>query len=138
LVLDAGKGGAAVLAARAFAGEDAAQLAGGAAFLGHLFPVYLGFRGGKGVATFLGTVMAVAWPVGIAACLSWLAFAGGSRMSSVGALGAAGLAPVWAWGLGYPTALVLCVALAALVILRHHANITRIAQGTEPRIGKGK
>src|SRR5690606_30068708 len=72
LLLDSGKGAAAVLIARAFWGEEAAQIAGGAAFLGHLFPIWLGFKGGKGVATFLGTVLALAWPVGVAACATWL------------------------------------------------------------------
>ena len=135
LILDAAKGGIAVLIARAVAGEDAAQLAGGAAFLGHLFPVFLGFKGGKGVATFLGTVLALAWPVGIAACLSWLAGAAVSRISSVGALTAAALAPVWAMVLGYAQGLVL---LGALVWVRHGANIGRLRTGTEPRIGGGK
>ena len=79
LLLDGAKGGAAVLAARAFAGEDAAQLAGLAAFLGHLFPVWLKFRGGKGVATFLGTLLALAWPAGLAACATWLVTAIASR-----------------------------------------------------------
>ncbi|MEY8842800.1 glycerol-3-phosphate acyltransferase, partial [Cribrihabitans sp. XS_ASV171] len=96
LILDAGKGAIAVLAARAFAGEDAVQLAGFMAFLGHCFPVWLRFHGGKGVATFLGLWLAFAWPVGIACCLTWLVSAGLSRISSVGALGAAAFAPVWA------------------------------------------
>lgn len=138
LLLDAGKGGIAVLIARAVAGEDAAQIAGAAAFLGHLFPVFLGFRGGKGVATFLGIVLALAWPVGIAACLSWLAGAALSRISSVGALTAAALAPVWAMVLGTPQALVLLIGLGALVWLRHGENIGRLRAGTEPRIGGGK
>ena len=86
LVLDAGKGAVAVLLARAALGEDAAQVAGGAAFLGHLFPVWLGFNGGKGVATFLGTLLALAWPVGLAACLTWLAVALLARISSLSAL----------------------------------------------------
>ena len=85
LVLDAGKGALAVLVARAVAGEQAAQVAGFAAFLGHLFPVWLGFRGGKGVATFLGTMLALAWPAGIAACLTWLAAALAFRFSSLAA-----------------------------------------------------
>jgi glycerol-3-phosphate acyltransferase PlsY len=79
LVLDAAKGGVAVLIARASLGEDAAQLAGLAAFLGHLYPVWLGFKGGKGMATFLGTLLALAWPVGIAACLIWLITAAALR-----------------------------------------------------------
>lgn len=135
LVCDSGKGAAAVLLARALAGEDAAQVAGGMAFLGHLFPVWLGFRGGKGVATFLGTLLALAWPVGIAACATWLAAAGLSRISSVGALAASALAPVWAVLLGLPQAAALSAGLAVLVWVRHAANLRRLRDGTEPRIG---
>jgi glycerol-3-phosphate acyltransferase PlsY len=136
LILDAGKGGIAVLLARWLVGPDAAQLAGLAAFLGHLFPVWLGFKGGKGVATFLGTLLALAWPVGIAACGTWLATAVISRISSLSALVAAASAAIWAWALGYPEMTLLILVLAALVIIRHHANIARIHAGTEPRIGK--
>lgn len=136
LVLDAGKGGLAVLVARAAAGEDAAQVAGLAAFTGHLFPIWLGFKGGKGVATFLGTLLALAWPVGVAACATWLAAALVFRISSLAALFAAGLGAVWAYFLGYPQGIVLIALLAVLVFLRHRANIRRIAAGTEPRIGK--
>ncbi|MDU8943498.1 glycerol-3-phosphate 1-O-acyltransferase PlsY [Ovoidimarina sediminis] len=138
LLLDAGKGAIAVLIARALFADDAAQLAGGAAFLGHLFPVWLGFRGGKGVATFLGTLIALAWPVGIAACLTWLVAAGIGRISSLSALVAAVAAPVWAVMLGWPQGVALAICLAALVIYRHAANIRRILAGTEPRIGAGK
>ena len=138
LILDAGKGAAAVLIARAVLGEDAAQVAGLAAFLGHLFPVWLGFRGGKGVATFLGTLLALAFPVGLAACASWLAAAFLFRISSLSALIAAALSPLWALVLGWPSGAVLCGVLAVLVIGRHHENIRRLAAGTEPRIGAGK
>src|SRR6056297_701610 len=103
LILDAGKGGIAVLLARAIiAEEDAAQIAALAAFTGHCFPVFLGFRGGKGVATFLGTLLALWWPLGLAACATWLVVAGLSRYSSLSALIAAGLSPVWAQLLGSP------------------------------------
>ena len=136
LILDAGKGGFAVLIARAFFAEDAGQIAGFAAFLGHCFPVYLGFRGGKGVATWLGTLFALAWPVGIAAALTWLAAAGLFRISSLAALVAAALTPLWAWVLGFPTTIALLVALAVLIYIRHHQNIARILAGTESRIGK--
>lgn len=136
LVLDAGKGGIAVLIARALAAEDAAQLAGFAAFLGHLFPVYLGFRGGKGVATFLGTLIALAWPVGLAACGTWLAIAAALRYSSLSALVAAGLSPVWALVLGRGDMAVLAMVLAVLIYVRHAANIRRLIAGTEPKIGK--
>lgn len=138
LVLDAGKAVLAVLLARAFVGEDAAQVAGGAAFLGHLFPLWLGFRGGKGVATFLGAILALAFPVGAAACLTWLAAALLFRISSLSALIAAAAAPVWAAVLGYPGIVVLTFVMAALVIVRHIANIRRILAGTEPRIGARK
>ena len=138
LVLDAGKGGAAVLAARALAGEDAGQLAGAAAFLGHLWPVWLAFRGGKGVATFLGTLLALAWPVGLLACATWAATAALLRISSLSALAAAALTPVFAAFAGRPDLVLLTILLAALIFVRHHANIRRILTGTEPRIGKRK
>jgi glycerol-3-phosphate acyltransferase PlsY len=135
LLLDSGKGAAAVLIARALLGEEAAQIAGGAAFLGHLFPVWLGFKGGKGVATFLGTILALAWPVGIAACLAWLLTALVSRISSLSALVAAAASVPLAWALGHRDVMLLCATLAALVFWRHRANIARLAAGTEPRIG---
>ncbi|TCP44504.1 glycerol-3-phosphate 1-O-acyltransferase PlsY [Rhodovulum marinum] len=136
LVLDAGKGGIAVLIARALAGEDAAQIAGFAAFLGHIFPIYLEFRGGKGVATFLGTLLALAWPVGLAACGTWLIVAAAFRYSSLSALVAAGLAPVWAVVLGRGDMAVLGALLAVLIYVRHAENIRRLRAGTESRIGK--
>ena len=136
LVCDAGKGAAAVLIARTLVGEDAAQIAGFTAFLGHCYPIYLGFSGGKGVATFLGTLLALAFPVGLAACLTWLATAVIFRISSLSALIAALAAPVWAWFLGHSEMVVLAGALALLVWIRHHANIARLLDGTEPRIGK--
>lgn len=136
LLLDGGKGALAVLTARALAGEDAAQLAGGAAFIGHLFPVWLGFKGGKGVATFLGILLALAWPAGVAACLTWFATAVISRISSLSALVAAALAAVWAGLLGYPQITWLTLILATLVFYRHVPNIERLRAGTEPKIGK--
>jgi glycerol-3-phosphate acyltransferase PlsY len=136
LVLDAGKGAIAVIAARLAVGEDAAQVAGGAAFLGHLWPVWLGFKGGKGVATFLGTLLALAWPIGLLACATWAATAALTRISSLSALTAAALAPVWAMLMGQPQLVLLTILLAALIFVRHHANIRRLVAGTEPRIGK--
>ena len=136
LLLDGGKGAVAVLIARVLVAEDAAQLAGLAAFLGHLFPVWLGFKGGKGVATFLGTLLALAWPVGIAACLTWFVTAVISRISSLSALVAAALAAIWAGLLGHGDMLVLVVILATLVFYKHLPNIERIRAGTEPKIGK--
>jgi glycerol-3-phosphate acyltransferase PlsY len=138
LILDAAKGGVAVLLARALVGPDAAQVAALFAFLGHLYPVWLKFRGGKGVATFLGTLLALAWPVGLAACATWAVTAAVSRISSLSALVAAGLAPVWLLIFGRGQMLALVVILAALVILRHTANIARLRAGTEPRIGARK
>jgi glycerol-3-phosphate acyltransferase PlsY len=138
LVLDAGKGAAAVLAARALGGEAAAMVAGFAAFLGHCFPVWLGFKGGKGVATFLGLTIALAWPAGLAACATWLATAAAFRFSSLAALVAAASIPLWLAAFGRPDAVLFGVALAALVFARHHANIRRLLDGSEPKIGKGR
>jgi glycerol-3-phosphate acyltransferase PlsY len=135
LLFDAGKGAVAVLLARAFIGEDAAQIAGLAAFLGHLFPVWLGFRGGKGVATFLGILLALYWPLGLAACATWLFFALTFRISSLAALAAAGFAPFWMILLGNVEPLFLGMALILLIYVRHWANIKRIKDGTEPKIG---
>lgn len=136
LVLDAGKGAIAVLAARALLAEDAAQLAGAAAFLGHCYPVFLRFKGGKGVATFLGTLIALAWPVGLAACALWAVTAALTRISSLSALVAAALGPVAAMLLGQASVALLCIVLAVLIFARHHENIARLLAGTEPRIGR--
>jgi len=136
LAFDAGKGATAVLIARAVVGEDAAQVAAFAAFLGHCFPIYLKFKGGKGVATFLGTLLALAFPVGLSACLTWLATAMIFRISSLAALVAALLSPLLAWVLGYGDMIILAGALALLVWIRHYANIARLIDGSEPRIGK--
>lgn len=136
LILDSGKGAAAVLIVRALAAEDAVQLAGVAAFLGHCFPIWLKFRGGKGVATFLGLLLAYAFPLGLAACATWLVTAVIMRISSLSALTAALLSPVWASLLGLPQAVAMCVALATLIFIRHRPNIERLVAGTEPRIGK--
>lgn len=136
LLLDAAKGGAAVLMARALTAEDGAQLAALASFLGHLFPVWLGFRGGKGVATHLGTLLALAWPAGLLACATWLAVAGALRISSLAALVAVAAAPVLAWVTGHAQATALLIVLAVLVWVRHRANIARLLAGTEPRIGR--
>ena len=136
LLLDSGKGAVAVLLARGFEGPEAAIIAGLAAFLGHVFPVWLRFQGGKGVATFLGTLLALDWRVGLAACAIWLAVALAGRISSLAALVAAIATPELAWWLdgarmGWATGV-----MAAVILLRHHANIRRILAGTEPRIGR--
>ncbi len=147
LILDAGKGAAAFLIAQAlFPGVPAiAAVAGGAAFLGHLFPVWLGFKGGKGVATFFGLLLAAAWPLGLMAGATWLVVAALFRMSSLAALVAAIAAPLFALlplpVMGLPASgpvLALAVVTAVLIWIRHHENVSRILKGTEPRIGAKK
>ena len=136
LLADGAKGAVAVLIGRAVFGEDAAQLAGLAAFLGHLFPVWLRFRGGKGVATFLGILLALAWPVGVAACGTWLVVALVTRTSSVAALVMAGTSSLWLFFLDEGRMLLLVMILTILIYLRHAANLRRIKAGTEPKISK--
>ncbi|KAA8608614.1 glycerol-3-phosphate acyltransferase [Salipiger aestuarii] len=136
LILDGAKGAVAVLLARWLAAEDAAQLAGFAAFLGHCYPAWLRFRGGKGVATFIGLVLALSWPVGLMTCATWLAAAAMSRISSVGALVAACLSTAWMILLRDYDTTALTLVLAALIFWRHRENITRLRQGTESKIGK--
>ncbi|MFG6083509.1 glycerol-3-phosphate 1-O-acyltransferase PlsY [Paracoccus litorisediminis] len=136
LLLDSGKGAIAVLLARALAGPEAALAAGAAAFLGHLFPVWLGFKGGKGVATFLGTLLALDWRLGLIACGIWLLTALIGRISSLSALVAAALTPLVALWLDGPLMAAVTAFMTVLIFIRHQANITRILAGTEPRIGK--
>ncbi|MBA83405.1 glycerol-3-phosphate 1-O-acyltransferase PlsY [Thalassobius sp. S69A] len=136
LLLDGGKGAAAVLLARALAAEDAAQIAGGMAFLGHCFPVWLKFKGGKGVATFLGLLLGLAWPVGLAACATWLVTALLVRISSFSALMAAATSTMWMVLLGQGNMIALGIVLTLLIFWTHRANITRIRQGSEPKIGQ--
>ena len=139
LLGDGGKGLVAVLIARAIWGQDAGALAGAAAFLGHIFPVWLGFKGGKGVATFFGVLLAAAWPVGLAAAATWLAVAFLFRYSSLGALSAAALSPLFAMGLYQPRSVVaLSLLMAVLIYVRHRENIQRLMAGQETRIGGGK
>ena len=136
LILDGGKGAVAVLLARAAGGEDLAQVAGLAAMIGHCYPIWLRFAGGKGVATFLGIALALAWPVGVGACLAWLAGAFTTRISSMGALVASLASIPLAIVLGATDAVALCAVLAAIIFWRHRGNIARIKAGTEPRIGQ--
>ena len=138
LILDGGKGAVAVLVAGAIYGPSAAILAALGAFLGHLFPVYLGFRGGKGVATFLGIWLALAFWVGAAACLVWLIVAALFRYSSLAALIAVAATPVAALYLVDHLHMELGVFLAAFVMLKHRDNIKRLVRGEESRIGGGK
>jgi glycerol-3-phosphate acyltransferase PlsY len=136
LLGDGGKGIVAVLLARHVFGETAAALAGGAAFCGHLFPVWLGFKGGKGVATFFGVMLTVAWPVGVMAALTWIAVAALLRLSSLAALTAVALSPLFAFATDQPLPTILLAAfMAVLVFLRHRDNIARLRAGTEPKIG---
>ncbi len=139
LLGDGGKGIVAVLLARHFFGETAAAIAGGAAFLGHLFPVWLGFKGGKGVATFFGVMLTAAWPVGVMAAITWLAVAALMRLSSLAALTAVALAPLFALATDQATPMVVLAAfMAVLVFVRHKDNIARLRTGTEPKIGAKK
>ncbi len=142
LICDSGKGGAAVFACLYLWGDTNVSLvAGGAAVFGHNFPVWLKFNGGKGVATALGTLLVASWPVGVAACLSWLVSAVLFRMSSLASIVALGTSPVFAWYLMDPPhrapAVYLASFLAVLVIWRHRSNINRLLKGQEPRISKG-
>jgi len=145
LLGDGGKGALAVLIAflaTRHAGLQAqaalTALAGGAAFLGHLFPAWLGFKGGKGVATFFGVLLAAAWPVGLAAGATWIAVAFLARLSSLGALTAALLAPVYALLLGRPAIALMALFMGVLIYIRHAANIRRLLKGEEPKIGGRK
>ena len=136
LILDGAKGAVAVLLARAFAADDAVQVAALAAFLGHCFPVWLTFKGGKGVATFLGVWLAYAWPVGLLCCATWAAAVALTRVSSIGALMAASMSSIFLFYTGNGQAVVLGLVLTVLVFLRHGSNIARIKAGTEPKIGR--
>jgi len=135
LVLDAGKGLAAAILAGTFGGPDVAQLAGLMAMIGHCFPVWLRFNGGKGVATFYGVLFGLIWPVGVIAAIAWLATAALARISSLAALVAAVAAHIAAL-LAFPEYAVLMLALAILIVGRHAANIRRLIAGTESKIGQ--
>ena len=147
LLGDGGKGAVAVLIAWLVTRDGPKDgqalltaLAGGSAFLGHLFPVWLGFKGGKGVATFFGTLLAAAWPVGVAAGATWLLMAAVFRMSSLAALTAAALAPIFAlyvFDKPYPIT-AMALFMAVLIFVRHQENIRRLLKGEEPRIGGKK
>ena len=135
LILDAAKGSAAVLIAeRLFPGQG--PVAAATAFLGHCYPIWLGFRGGKGVATLLGIVLALEPTLGLVYALVWLSLLALVRISSVAGMTAAITAPVGAAGIGRFDVVPLLLALALLVVWRHRANMERLLEGTEPRLGE--
>jgi glycerol-3-phosphate acyltransferase PlsY len=136
LLGDAIKGTAAVLIIRHFWGLELAMIAGLGAFLGHLFPLWLGFKGGKGVATYIGVLLGLAWPIALAFCLIWLAAAALTRYSSLAALIASAAAPVLLWITGAHAQALLFASLTALLWIMHRDNIVRLWQGTESRIGQ--
>ncbi len=135
LLLDALKGVAAVLIAHQV-GQLAAVGAAAGAVLGHMFPVWLSFKGGKGMATTLGVMWGLAWPVGAIACAAWLLFAAIFRYSSLATLLSVVVAAIAAWFLTDPRVAILLTLLVPLVWVRHHANIRRLLNGTEPKIGQ--
>ncbi len=135
LLLDGGKGAGAVLLAGLW-GPDPQLMAALGAVLGHIFPLWLRFRGGKGVATVLGVLLAFAWPAGLAACATWILIAGLLRYSSLAALVALAAAPLYVWLFTRDLQLLeLSAVLAALVWIRHRVNIVRLLKGEEPKIG---
>lgn len=139
LVLDALKAAVPVLVVRHFWGEDAAMLAAVGAFLGHCFPVWLGFKGGKGVAVMIGSLLALAWPVALIFCAVWLLIAYTRKISSLAALTATATAPIFAYVATGSTNLTLTVlGLALLLFFQHRENIARLMNGTESTIGSGK
>ncbi len=137
LLFDGGKGAAAVLIARYF-GDEIGALAGVGAFFGHIFPVWLRFKGGKGVATFLGLTLALYWPVGLLCCATWLVVAFVLRYSSLSALVAAALSPLYMFLFEQPLYVTLSLILALLIFWSHRENIQRLLSGAEPKIGAGR
>ena len=135
LVCDMLKGAAAVLVTTHFAAQEAALVAGLGAFLGHLFPIWLKFKGGKGVATYIGLLIGLAWPAALVFCIIWLVVALATRYSSLAALVASALTPLALWLLGSPTAAALFLALTVLLWIMHRANISRLLAGSEDKIG---
>ena len=136
LLCDMLKGTVAVLIAGYFGGPDAAMLAGLAAFLGHLFPVWLNFKGGKGVATYIGVLLGLFWPAAVVFCVLWLATAATSRYSSLSALVASFVTPIFLWWFGHPALASLFAVLTLLLFYVHRENIKRLQAGTEGRIGE--
>ncbi|MFZ5674666.1 MAG: glycerol-3-phosphate 1-O-acyltransferase PlsY [Pseudomonadota bacterium] len=137
LVADALKGTLPILLMKLLGGETAGLIAGLAAFAGHLFPIWLGFKGGKGVATNIGILFGLYWPLGLIFLAVWLALAFIFRISSISALTASALSPLWAWLLGRPTYVLPLILLAALIWIMHHENIARLLKGQESKIKLG-
>lgn len=138
LVLDAAKAAVPVLIARQLWGEEAAIIAGIAALLGHCFPVWLNFKGGKGVAVFIGSMLALSWPVGLIFCAVWLVIALARKMSSLAALTAAATAPIFAYVVANEYLAAAAALMAILLFYQHRENINRLIKGTEPKIGSEK
>ncbi len=138
LVLDAGKGAAAVLLGLWLFGASGAMITGLAAVFGHIFPIWLRFRGGKGVATFIGVMLGLFWPVGLMVIGTWLLVALLFRISSLSALVAAALAPAYTMAFGDLTRAIFTLVLTAILFVTHHENIFRLWHGHEPRIGEKK
>ncbi len=136
LLCDALKGTLAVLLAAHYAGAEAALWAGAGAFLGHLFPIWLKFKGGKGVATYIGVLLGLYWLGAVIFCAIWLSVAAISRYSSLAALIASALTPLTVWLLGQPGIAMLMLGMTALLWIKHQVNIRRLLAGTEDRIGK--
>ena len=136
LICDALKGTIAVLIAGHYGGPDAAMLAALGAFLGHLFPVWLGFKGGKGVAVYIGVLIGLFWPAAVLFCVLWIATAAISRYSSLSALVASFVTPIFLWWFGHPALASLFVVLTLLLFYMHRENIKRLQAGTEGRIGQ--
>jgi glycerol-3-phosphate acyltransferase PlsY len=136
LLCDLLKGTLAVVIAGYFGGPDAAMLAGLAAFLGHLFPVWLNFKGGKGVAVYIGVLIGLFWPAAMVFCVLWLATAATSRYSSLSALVASFVTPIFLWWFGHPALAALFAVLTLLLFYAHRENIKRLQAGTEGRIGE--
>ena len=138
LLFDGGKAAAAFFIANHFFSFDAGLVAAGFALLGHCFPIWLKFKGGKGVATFLGALLAAHWPLGLMAIGIWIAVAVLLKMSSLAALTAAGITPLIALYMGKFNVAIMAALLALIIYIRHKDNIGRILKGTEPKIGQGK
>lgn len=138
LVLDALKAALPILVVRYFWGEDAARLVALGAFLGHCFPVWLGFKGGKGVAVMIGSLLALAWQVGLIFCAVWLLIAFTRRISSLAALTAAATAPIFAYVIVNERLSLVVAGLALLLFFQHRDNIGRLLKDTEPKIGSEK